>query len=385
MFAGRTGWRLSPNAFSLALERARASSRRLLDLTASNPTLVGLEYDGEAILGALSQPESLEYRPEARGLAVARQPIAEYYRARGEPIALERIFLTASTSEAYTFAFRLLCDAGDEVLIPAPSYPLLEFLADLQDVRLTPYPFFYDHGWHMDLHALESRLTSRTRAVILVHPNNPTGSYMSSAERRRLNEIAAARELAVVVDEVFLDFAHDGVVRPSFVSNQQALTLTLSGLSKISGLPQMKLAWLAVSGPGAIVEAALARLEVIADTYLSVSTPVQIAAPILLAERHAFQQQLRQRLRANVAELDRRIAASSLARLEVEGGWYAVLRVPVRGSDEELAIRLLEEESVVVHPGHFYDFAQEGFLVVSLITPEAEFAEGVERMVRVVG
>jgi alanine-synthesizing transaminase len=381
MFAQRTNWSLAPNRFSQALERARASGRKLLDLTASNPTTVGLDYDREALLQALAQPDSLQYQPQARGLVAAREAVAAYYRERGESVDPAHILLTASTSEAYSFAFRLLCDPGDEVLIPAPSYPLFQFLADIQDVRLRHYPLFYDHGWQIDLHALEAQLTPRTRAIVLVHPNNPTGSYVSAAERERLASLCAARDLALVVDEVFLDFAHDGRPRSSFVSNRDALTFSLSGLSKVSGLPQMKLAWMVVSGPDELAEAAVERLEMIADTYLSVSTPVQLAAPAFLDQRRRIHSQLMERTRANLAEVDGRLRGTALRRLEVEGGWYAVLRVPVTGADEDLAIALLENESVVVHPGHFYDFATEGHLVVSLLAPQEEFSQGIGRIV----
>jgi alanine-synthesizing transaminase len=267
------------------------------------------------------------------------------------------------------------------VLIPAPSYPLFQFLADIQDVRLRHYPLFYDHGWQIDLHALEAKLTPRTRAIVLVHPNNPTGSYVSAAERERLASLCAARQLALVVDEVFLDFARDGQPRSSFVSNRDALTFSLSGLSKVSGLPQMKLAWIVVSGQDKLADAAVERLEVIADTYLSVSTPVQLAAPAFLGQRRRFHAQLMERTRANLAELDGRLRGTSLRRLEVEGGWYAVLRVPVTGADEDLAIALLENESVVVHPGHFYDFAADGHLVVSLLAPQEEFSQGIAKIV----
>jgi alanine-synthesizing transaminase len=381
MFAQRTNWSLVPNRFSQALERARASGRKLLDLTASNPTTVGLDYDREALLRALAQPDSLQYQPQARGLVAAREAVAAYYRERGESVDPTHILLTASTSEAYSFIFRLLCDPGDEVLIPAPSYPLFQFLADIQDVRLRHYPLFYDHGWQIDLHALEAKLTPRTRAIVLVHPNNPTGSYVSAAEKERLGSLCAARQLALVVDEVFLDFAHDGQLRSSFVTNRDLLTFSLSGLSKVSGLPQMKLAWIVVSGPDESAGAALERLEVIADTYLSVSTPVQLAASAFLGQRRRFRSQLMERIGANLAELDGRLQGSAVRRLEVQGGWYAVLRLPVTGSDEELAIALLEDESVVVHPGHFYDFAAEGHLVVSLIAPREEFRQGIGRIV----
>ncbi|MBZ5629224.1 MAG: pyridoxal phosphate-dependent aminotransferase [Acidobacteriia bacterium] len=400
MFSRRTNWSLAPNRFSIALQKHRAAGRELLDLTASNPTTIGLRYDAGAILPSLSNPQALAYCPDAKGLRVARDAVAAYYRQRGASVDPERLVLTPSTSEAYSFVFRLLCDPGDEVLGPAPSYPLFEFLADIQDVRLRSYPLFYDHGWHVDLHALTTVIGEQTRAVMIVHPNNPTGSYAKPSDAAQLHVVCAERGLALVVDEVFLDFAHDGRARPSFVHPitrspdhpighgelpRRALTFTLSGLSKIAGLPQMKFAWIAVGGPDEPVREALARLEVIADTYLSMNAPIQLAAPSLFAQRHEFQSQLMERIRANLAELDRQLAAQTLCqRLEIEGGWYVVLRVPVTRPDEDLAIALLEQKSVLVHPGHFYDFPADGYLVVSLIAPEREFKEGLKRLVEFV-
>jgi aspartate/methionine/tyrosine aminotransferase len=275
----------------------------------------------------------------------------------------------------------LLCNPGDEVLVPKPSYPLFEFLADLQDVKLVPYPLLYDHGWQIDWPWLEQASGEKMRAVLLVNPNNPTGSYVSEEERRRLNEFCATRGLALIVDEVFFDYSHDGQSRPSFAFNDAVLTFTLSGLSKISALPQMKLAWIAVNGPQNEVCEALPRLEVISDTYLSLNAPVQLAAPVLLEQRKRIQPQLMQRVRANLAELDQQLLRQkSCARLAIEGGWYAVLRVPVTRTDEDLAIELLDKRSVLVHPGHFYDFPSDGYLVLSLITPEQEFSEGISRL-----
>jgi aspartate/methionine/tyrosine aminotransferase len=354
----------------------------VLDLTMSNPTRCELQYDEQAILSALANPATLDYTPEPKGLLKARRAIAEYYSAlTGAAPNPERILLTTSTSEAYSFVFRLLCDGGDELLVPAPSYPLFEFLADLQDVRMTSYPLFYDHGWHVDLHALKQAVSERTRALLVVHPNNPTGSYLKPPEVEALNTICAARELAIVADEVFLDYACGGARPASFVTNHVALTFTLSGLSKVSALPQMKVAWIVVGGPAELAREATARLEVIADTYLSMNTPVQLAIPSLLQQRHDVQRQLLARVKGNLAELDRQLAAyPAYCRLQIEGGWYAVLRVPATQSDEELAISVLEKHGVLVHPGHFYDFAQDGFLVLSLITREWEFAEGVKRV-----
>jgi alanine-synthesizing transaminase len=379
MFADRTNWNLSANRLSEALARRRASGKPLLDLTASNPTTCGFQYDRDRILGALASPAVLAYKPEPRGLATARKAVAEYYAARGNRISANDMILTTSTSEAYSFVFRLLCNPGDELLIPAPSYPLFEFLSDLQDVRLARYPLVYDHGWQMDLPTLEKSISGRTRGLIVVHPNNPTGHFVKRKEAERLNGICSGRGIALIADEVFLDFAIGEGSPASFAANHEALTFTMSGLSKISGLPQMKAAWLVVSGPEKLKSGAMARLEVIADTFLSMNTPVQLAIPAFLELRSKFQTQLMVRVRKNVTELDGQLAGQKIcSRLEVEGGWYAVLRVPATRSDEELAIDLLTQRGLYVHPGHLYDFGGDGFLVISLITPEREFAEGLK-------
>jgi len=380
MFASRTNWDLKPNRLSEALERHKSSGRRLLDLSASNPTECGFNYDVPAVLQALGNAESLQYHPDPRGLKSARQAVSDYYAERGEHISLDDLLLTASTSEAYSFIFRLLCNPGDELLIPTPSYPLFDFLADVNDVKLARYPLFYDHGWHIDVHALKQAVTPRTRGVIVVHPNNPTGHFTKPEEVAQLNQICSDNQMAVIADEVFLDFSL-GAAAKSFVGNIDALTFTMSGISKISGLPQMKLAWLVVSGQDNLKREALARLEMIADTYLSLNAPIQLAAPVLLQQRAAFQRQLMARVRRNLAELDMQLAKEErFNRLHVEGGWYAVLRVPATRPDEDLAIDLLEKHDVYVHPGHFYDFPGEGYLVVSLITPEQDFAGGVRRV-----
>jgi aspartate/methionine/tyrosine aminotransferase len=381
MFSRRTSWKLTHNKYTESLERFRSSGRELLDLTSSNPTEVGLQYESERLLTALTSPRALEYEPMAKGLSLAREAVAEYYGERSVEVSAERIFLTVSTSEAYTYAFRLLCDPGDEILVPQPSYPLFEFLADLQDVKLVPYELIYDHGWQIDFHSLECAITSRTRAVLVVHPNNPTGSYVKREEKRLLDRVASKHELAVIADEVFLDYSltDDGLL--SFADSLGALTFTLSGVSKISGLPQMKAAWMVVSGPQSLAGEAAARLEVIADTYLSPNAPIQWALPELLASRVGIQQQLGSRMRENLGVLDGELQQQAMCRrLQVEGGWYAILRVPVTRSDEELAIELLEKESVLVQPGHFYDFASDGYLVVSLITPAKAFQSGVRRL-----
>jgi len=380
MFSRRTDWKLTPNRFTQAQHQLHAAGREVLDLSISNPTRVGLHYDHEAILQSLTNPAALDYAPQPKGLLRARQAVADYYNQQVDP---ESLLLTTSTSEGYSFVFRLLSNPDDEVLVPKPSYPLFEFLADLQDVKLISYPLLYDHGWQIDFPSLEKTVSPRTRAIVLVHPNNPTGSFVSEAERAALNDFCRQHKLAIVVDEVFLDYAHDGISRPSFASNKDILTFTLSGISKISALPQMKLAWIAASGPAAQLQPALSRLEIIADTYLSLNAPIQLAAPALLDQRKQIQPQLLDRVRANLAELDCQLARQKACqRLAVEGGWYAVLRIPATQSDEDLAIDLLHKASILVHPGHFYDFPRDGYLILSLITHPDQFHEGIDRLLK---
>lgn len=386
MFSNRTNWKLTHNRLTEALEQVRSSGAHVLDLTISNPTRAGLHYDASQILKSLASPQAMDYDPQPNGLPSARAAVADYYRAEhGINLDPECLLLTTSTSEGYSFVFRLLCNPGDELLVPKPSYPLFEFLADLQDVKLVPYPLIYDHGWQMDFPSLQNAVTKCTRGVVVVHPNNPTGSYVHQEEQRSLNRFCREHELALIADEVFLDYAHDGEKRQSFAANRDVLTFTLSGVSKVSALPQMKLAWIVTSGPAADVEAAQARLEVIADTYLSLNAPIQCATPALLDQRKTIQPQLLNRVRGNLTELDRQLAAQkSCQRLNVEGGWYAVLRVPVAQTDEELAIDLLRRKSVLLHPGHFYDFPSDGYLVLSLITRKDEFTEGIKRLLELV-
>jgi alanine-synthesizing transaminase len=381
MFSHRTDWKLTPNRFTQAQQELQVAGREALDLTISNPTRAELHYDTDIILQALANPKATDYDPQPKGLRSAREAVAGYYRQQHDEIDPERIVLTTSTSEGYSYVFRLLCNAEDEILVPKPSYPLFEFLADLQDVKLVPYPLLYDHGWQIDFPSLYKAVNHRTRAVVVVHPNNPTGSFVADQERSALNRFCGEYNLPLIADEVFLDYAHDGAPRTTFAANRDVLTFTLSGLSKISGLPQMKLAWIVASGPGETVASALARLEVIADTYLSMNAPIQLAAPVLLEQRHSVQPLLLDRVRANLSELDRGLAKQKACRrLEVEGGWNAVVRVPVTQSDEELAIEILRRVSVLVHPGHFYDFPSDGYLIVSLITPPQTFRRGVGQL-----
>ncbi len=387
MFSQRTNWKLTPNKYTRSLEAMRASGERLLDLTISNPTECGLRYDSAAILGAFQDTKSLEYEPEAKGLRSAREEVARYYRedhgVTQDPGAL---LLTTSTSEAYSYVFRLLCNPHDEVLVPKPSYPLFDFLADLQDVALIPYMLQYAQGWFLDFESVLRALTPRTRAILLVHPNNPTGSYVKPKEVERLNQLCSDRNLALIVDEVFLDYSLSDARRGSFVANQEALTFTLSGLSKIAALPQMKVAWMATTGPESLTRPALDRLEIIADTYLSLNSPTQWAFPGLLEQRKSMQPQLRERIQENWALLKSLTAGKrSCELLETEGGWYAVLRIAGEHSDEDLAIEIMQRAHVLVHPGHFYDFPADGYLIVSLISPAESFREGVKGIVKYLG
>jgi alanine-synthesizing transaminase len=386
MFSRRTSWDLSTNRYTEALLQYRQSGRELLDLTVSNPTTVGLSYRHNELLQSLQHPEALSYQPAAKGLLVAREAVSAYYAEKGSVVSPENLVLTTSTSEAYSFVFRLLCDPGDSVLVPAPSYPLFDFLADLNDVRLIPYGLIYDHGWQIDFTSLrcaierENSSGSRCRAVLTVHPNNPTGSYAKPHERDELSRVCASSDMALIADEVFLDYSLVADLPLSFSANSDALTFTLSGLSKISALPQMKVAWIATAGPDTVKQEALARLEVIADTYLSMNAPLQWALPQLLAERHQIQPQMMARVRLNLGTLDTQLVSQTVCtRLVVEGGWNVVLRVPALGSDEDLSVTLLESTGVLLQPGHFFNFPSDGYLVASLITPCRDFESGIQR------
>lgn len=383
MFSDRTRWDRQQNELTRVLRGLLTTGAQVLDLTRSNPTECGFAYDEGRIQQALRRSGVAVYQPDAQGMEAAREAVAGYYRAQhGLAVCPKDLVLTSGTSEGYSFLFRLLCNPGDEVLIPAPGYPLFDFLADLCDVKLIRFPLVYDHGWQIDFMALAAAATARTRALIVVHPNNPTGHYVNLGEQGKLAEFCRKRGIALMADEVFLDFSlRDQEPAQSFVDSGKVLTFTLSGLSKICGLPQMKLAWIVAGGPAAEKREALARLELIADAHLSVSTPVQLGAPELLEMRGTFQSQAMERVRANLAELDGQLAGqTACGRLECEGGWTAVLRVPGLQTDEELAIALLKERGVHVHPGHFYDFARPGHIVVSLIVPQADFAEGIRKV-----
>jgi aspartate/methionine/tyrosine aminotransferase len=382
-FSTRTSWDVGESSYAAAVREARASGRRVYDLTQSNPTRCGFAYDAELLLRQLADRRALVYDPDPQGLPTAREAVARYYADHGAVVTPANLVLTTSTSESYDYLFRLLCDAGDEVLVAQPSYPLFDFLADLNDVRLRPYPLFYDHGWWIDFAELERAITPRTRAILVVHPNNPTGHWTRAAERELLEALCVRHRLALIVDEVFLDYPlrdplrGDATSAPlSFATGEHpALTFVLSGLSKICGLPQMKAAWIATLGPEGAQTEALARLEIVADTFLSMNTAVQLAMPEWLAGRNAIQGQIRARAQENLAVLETmaRESPELLHVLDVDAGWSAVLALPRCVGERDGAERLARERGVLVHPGAFYGMAERNRIVVSLIGPPEEF------------
>jgi alanine-synthesizing transaminase len=385
MFSTRVPSNLTHNALALALRAAKAASRPLIDLTVSNPTRAGFDYP-DTLLQSLASAQSLVYEPEPFGLPSAREAVAREYARRGLAVDPERIVLTSSTSEAYSLLFKLLCEpAVDNVLTPTPSYPLFEHLTQLDGVTPVPYALEYEGRWVLDGASVENAWTTRTRAVLAVSPNNPTGSCLSRVEQNLLSKTCATRGAALILDEVFADY---WLTTPQPSEEEQradgevpCLTFRLGGLSKTVGLPQAKLGWLSVEGPDVEVREALTRLEFICDAYLSVSTPVQVAAPELISRGASMRSQIAERVRGNYDRLRQLIAAHpALEVLVAEAGWSAVLRVPARRSEEEVVLELLDHDNVVVHPGFFFDFPREAFLVVSLLPPRRVFEEGITRI-----
>jgi hypothetical protein len=378
VFSSRLEWDAHPNPLSTLLAEKRANGAAILDLTESNPTRAALNYPREELLTAFADPRALTYDPDPRGLLSAREAVSEYYAQRNVEVSPSRILLTASTSEAYSYLFKLLANPGDEILVPHPSYPLFDYLAAMESVAVRQYPLRYDGVWHIDFPALASAITPRTRAIVVVNPNNPTGSYLQRTEWEHLQTLG----LPILSDEVFSDFSFtpDPQRIATLTGQNSVLTFSMSGLSKIAGLPQMKLGWIVASGPDHA--AALDGLEWIADTYLSVSTPVQLALPRLLAAARSVQEQIRNQTRSNLEHLRKNLLAttSPCRCLTVEGGWYAVLEVPRIRTEEEWVLQLLAEKDVLVQPGFFYDFESEAFLVLSLLTPPAIFTEGLRRI-----
>jgi len=382
MFSARTLWDLTANRLASLAAARRSAGGAFFDLTQSNPTQVGLPYPDD-LLTPLSDASVLRYEPSPFGLRAAREAVSADYRRRGMEVPPDHVALTASSSEAYGFLFKLLCDPGDTVLVPRPSYPLFEYLAGLESVAVEPYPLRYDGEWHVDLAALARAAAAGARAVVVVNPNNPTGSYVKREEAARIREIAADAGAAVISDEVFADYPlrADGRRVDCLAGPGPALVFCLGGLSKSCGLPQLKVGWIAVSGPGPVRDEALARLEVVADTYLSVGTPAQRALPRLLARLPELQQPIAARVAGNLDRLRRRTAAPCpVTLLEPEGGWYATLQVPATATEEEHVTRLLEEDGVLVHPGYFFDFPREAYLVVSLLPPPDDFTAAIDRL-----
>ncbi len=377
MFSSRFHWDFRANRITELLNEKRREGARILDLTESNPTHAGLNYPAE-IVSAFADPRMLAYEPSPAGMSEARETVAAYYRARGHDVAPERILLTASTSEAYAYLFKLLADPGDHVLVPRPSYPLFEFLANMESVEAHQYPLRYHGGWGIDMHSLAESISDRTRAVVLVNPNNPTGSYVKKEELRALLELG----LPLISDEVFADygFGEDRERVTTLAGVEDRLCFSMSGLSKIAGLPQMKLGWIVVSGPPGLRREAMEKLEWIADTYLSVGTPVQCAAARLLEAGLTVQREIRGRTAANLAAARERLTGLAADILAVEGGWYIVVKMPRIRSEEEWTLELLSRENLLVQPGFFYDFESEAFLIVSLLTEPPMFREGIGRL-----
>jgi alanine-synthesizing transaminase len=385
MFSTRIPEDLSPNRLSSALLQLTRDGRSVVDLTLSNPTRAGFDYPAD-LLSSLAHPRGVSYRPQPLGLAGARQAVSADYARRAIAVPPERIVLTASTSEAYSILFKVLCDAGDEVLVPRPSYPLFEHLARLDVVAAVPYDLEYQRRWDLDTDSVERSLSARTRVLLAVSPNNPTGSYVTRNELASLTEICAPRQIAVIVDEVFADYelesgAAGAAGRP--LQQTDCLAFSLGGLSKSIGLPQAKLGWIATGGPDHLVAEALRRLEFACDTYLSVSTPIQAATAELLEVAAPVRTGIQSRVMENYGALRTLVAAVPACHvLAAEGGWYGVVQVPSFSTEEDLVVDLLTNAGVLVHPGYFFDFPRESFLIVSLLVPEPAFAEGIGRILR---
>ena len=381
MFSHRVPADHSANLLSALIERRRAHGQAMLDLTESNPTRCGFHYDERALLAALASPGALLYEPHPQGLASARSAVAGYYAEIGSPVDPESLFLTTGTSEAYTQVFKLLADPGDEILVPVPGYPLLDVLTSLEAVRLVPYRLVHDHatGWSIDRERLRASVSTRTRAIVVVSPNNPTGSYLKLGELEECSSLCRQFGCALIVDEVFSDYGRgsDPARVRTAAGNGECLTFTLNGFSKLVGLPQLKLGWIHVSGPRNLAAQARERLSFVTDAFLSVSSAVQHAAPAVFRLRDGLQAQINRRLEENGRTLEE--CLSGLPRctvLDREGGWYAIVKIADERSDEDIAVRLLEKDGVLVHPGYFYDFPSGSFLVLSLLPPTESFREG---------
>jgi aspartate/methionine/tyrosine aminotransferase len=381
MRSSRLPSNLEPNALTRTLGEIRRRGAKIIDLTESNPTRVGLSYPPD-LLAPLADVNGLTYDPQPLGLWPARAAVAADFRRRGIAISADRVAITSSTSEAYGWLFKHWCDPGDTVLVPRPSYPLFEHLARLESIAAAPYDLEYHGSWRIDFVSLSKALGPRVRAILVVSPNNPTGSFLHRDDLSALTAICQERRCALIGDEVFADYPIDpSPAATSVLGQPDVLTASLGGLSKSAGLPQVKLGWIGFGGPGAEVDEAIANYEIIADTYLSVSTPVQLAAPALIERGAVVREQIRSRVTANLAALRERARAfPSIDVLPVEGGWSAVLQIPAIVSEEALALDLLTTHGVLVHPGYFFDFAREAFVVVSLLVEPSSFRVAIDRL-----
>lgn len=381
MFSQRTNWCWGSNSLTRLLREKRRSRDEILDLTESNPTRSAFDFPEEEILASLQDPRSLTYEPTPRGLIHSRGQIARYYEQRGRAVVPDDILLTAGTSEAYALVFKLLLDPGDKVLIPRPTYPLFDYLLALDHVEAASYPLTYDGSWNYELSAMEEKLDDRTRAVLLIHPGNPTGVYLKRNELEGIRNMARRHQLALIVDEVFLDYplSEEPEQAGSLAGECDVLTFVLSGLSKVAGLPQMKLSWICASGEESQKREALDRLEHVSDLFLSVGTPVQHALGRFLDLADHIRPLILSRIVTNY-EFLQKPRSGGVNVLRVEGGWYAVVRLPAVLSSEQWAMRLLSRQNVYTHPGYLFDFAIEGCLVVSLLTPTATFRTGIRRI-----
>ncbi|MGD1043829.1 MAG: pyridoxal phosphate-dependent aminotransferase [Bacteroidota bacterium] len=382
MFSSRTQWNMVPNQLSDLLAAKRLRGEVIIDLTESNPTRCGISYPEKEILAALADESSLLYQPEPRGLPIARKAIADYYATLGVTVKPEHIVLTAGTSEAYSFLFKLLCNAGDEIITPQPSYPLFEYLCQLNDVTLRHYYLAYDGEWHIDFESLQSAFTERTRAIVLVHPNNPTGSYLKQHEFERVCASAAEYNCVIIADEVFqpYSFFHDARHANILAQQSSVLLFSLNGISKLLGLPQLKLSWIVVCGHPKQTTGTLDRLDIIADTFLSVNTPAQVALPKLFGHSQFIGEQIRMRVRSNFYLLQKAFTDSRASVFHVEGGWYAILQLPQFHNGEEWAVELLHQQNILVHPGHFFDMKQKSCIVLSLLPTSEFFADALSRI-----
>ena len=374
-FSNRTRWMTEPNRLARTLAALRKKGIPFLDLTDSNPTRQGFKYLESGILNPFSDSKNLLYDPDPHGLPRTRKAICDYYKTKGISLEPGQIFLTASTSEAYSFIFRLLADPGDLILAPQPSYPLLDYLTDLNDLEVGRYALRYDGAWSIDVGSMQALLKKRPKAVLFVHPNNPTGNYVHEEEKKNLLKFMPP-ETALLADEVFLDFAFEPKATrvPSFTENSSHLTFTLAGISKILGLPQMKLSWIVVSGPESLKIQAIERLNIISDTFLSASTPVQNALPRWFEMRPLIQKEILGRVQSNYRSLQETLrSAQTIKLLSQEGGWNAVMEFPSLKSDEDWALFLLEKRRLNLHPGYLFDFPQGSFLIASLLIPPETF------------